>query len=354
MPKDEPDAAHETVPLPDNIHSIDYTNLYSEGLALTCAYNAGIIDDLVGEETRLTLLGRMTTDAFNFIIRNQVDSQSNYPIHVENAQCEIDAGFESRNYLVLVEAKNLSVESFIIRQLYYPYRLWHERVPNKQIVPILMVFSDDIFTFYRFTFDDPLDYSSIRLDAIRRYKIAADTISETDVSRVFSSITPLPEPSITFPQADRFENILDLLASLDEGDMTKNDIIDKFSFVSRQANYYTDAARYLGLVDKYSEGGEIYYALNKDATALIRRRHREKYLGLIRLILERPIFHEVFQVMANTGVIPPDDVIVPILEKHIASLGGTTLPRRAQTVRSWIKWIWKMTNNVLASGYRKN
>lgn len=36
---------------PTHIESIDYTNLYSESSALNCAFNTGIISNLVDEET---------------------------------------------------------------------------------------------------------------------------------------------------------------------------------------------------------------------------------------------------------------------------------------------------------------
>ena len=47
------DSEIEVIPFefPPGIESIDYTNLYSESSALHCAFNIGIIDDLVGEKT---------------------------------------------------------------------------------------------------------------------------------------------------------------------------------------------------------------------------------------------------------------------------------------------------------------
>ncbi|MDJ0553880.1 MAG: hypothetical protein QNJ68_05490 [Microcoleaceae cyanobacterium MO_207.B10] len=117
---------------PPDIESIDYRNLYSENSALLCAFNLGIIDDLVGAEAKFTISGRMSTGSFKFSI---INSQANQPysINFENYQCEIDAGFETDNYLILIEAKNYKVEDFLIRQLYYPYRLWLEKISKKVV-----------------------------------------------------------------------------------------------------------------------------------------------------------------------------------------------------------------------------
>ena len=87
-----------------------------------CAFNIGIIDDLVGEKTAYTVSVKMSTESFDFNIINSLANEP-YSIKVENSQCEIDAGFESENYFVLIEPKKYLIEDFLIRQLYYPYRL---------------------------------------------------------------------------------------------------------------------------------------------------------------------------------------------------------------------------------------
>ena len=115
------DSEIEVIPFefPPGIESIDYTNLYSEISALHCAFNIGIIDDLLGEKTAYTVSGRMSTEFFDFNIINSLANKP-YSIKVKNSQCEIDAGFESNNYFVLIEAKNYAIDDFLIRQLYYP------------------------------------------------------------------------------------------------------------------------------------------------------------------------------------------------------------------------------------------
>ena len=76
----------------------------------------------MGENAILTIMGRMGTKAFNYHIDQTGGAP--YPISVQKAQCEIDGGFEGGTTLALVEAKNKITDDFLIRQLYYPYRLW--------------------------------------------------------------------------------------------------------------------------------------------------------------------------------------------------------------------------------------
>src|SRR4028119_2047681 len=127
--------------LPPGIESIDYTNLYSESSALHCAFNIGIIDDLFGEKTAYTVSGRMSTESFDFNIINSLANKA-YSIKVKNSQCEIDAGFESENYFVLIESKKYAIYDFLMRQLYYPYRLWSKKITKKEVIPVVMTYSD--------------------------------------------------------------------------------------------------------------------------------------------------------------------------------------------------------------------
>ncbi|MDR2659374.1 MAG: hypothetical protein LBC27_05220 [Spirochaetaceae bacterium] len=54
----------------------------------------------------------------------------NQKIIVESVQTEVDAGYEGKNQIVLIEAKNSQTKNTIIRQLYYPYRQWQYHSMN--------------------------------------------------------------------------------------------------------------------------------------------------------------------------------------------------------------------------------
>lgn len=59
----------------------------------------------------------------------------------------------------------------------------------------------------------------------------------------------MEEPKLPFPQADSFERVINLCELLKQkGFISKNDITQNYDFDYRQTNYYSSAARYLGLI----------------------------------------------------------------------------------------------------------
>lgn len=342
--KVEYDSEIEVIPFefPAEIESIDYKDLYSESSALHCAFNIGIIHDLVGEKTKYTVSGRMSTESFDFNI-NIINSLANepYSIKVKNSQCEIDAGFESDHYFILIESKNYSIEDFLIRQLYYPYRLWSKKI-TKKVIPVLMTYSNDVFSFFIYEFSNDKDYNSLRLREQKNYTIAPEEIQRSDVDLVFNNIKVIPEPDVPFPQADKFERVVDLLSLLLERDLSKDDITENYEFERRDTDYYTNAGLYIGLIekDKSSTRKKSIFRLTSEGRSILRKRPKLKYLDLINKILERQVFYLVFELTLKLGEIPPEDAICKIISENRPDINDTTIKRRCYTVRCWISWIW--------------
>ncbi|MFB8798511.1 MAG: translation elongation factor [Microcoleus sp.] len=330
----------EVIPVefPAEIESIDYTNLYSESSALHCAFNIGIIDDLVGEKTAYTVSGRMSTESFDFNINHPANKP--YSIKVKNSQCEIDAGFESDKYFVLIEAKNYAIDDFLIRQLYYPYRLWSKKI-TKKVIPVLMTYSNDVFSFFIYEFSNDRDYNSLRLREQKNYTIAPEQILRNDVAHVFNNIEVIAEPDVPLPQADKFERVVDLLSLLLEKDLTQDDITENYEFNVRQTQYYTAAGRYIGLIDKYQNPvtRKVTFGLTNEGRSILGMRHKLKYLALIKKILEHEVFHQVFELTFDGGEIPSKDAICQVISKYHLQIQDTTIERRYCTVRSWVSWI---------------
>src|SRR4028118_2340462 len=280
------DSEIEVIPFdfPPGIESIDYTNLYSESSALHCAFTIGIIDDLVGEKTAYTVSGRMSTESFDFNIINSLANEP-YSIKVENSQCEIDAGFESENYFVLIESKKYWIEDFLIRQLYYPYRLWSKKI-TKKVIPVLMTYSNDIFSFFIYEFSKDEDYNSLKLREQKNYTIAPEEIQRSDVALVLNNIKVIAEPDVPFPQADKFERVVDLLSLLLERDLTKDDITENYEFDRRQTDYYTNAGLYIGLIENYKDSltKKVTFRLTSEGRSILQKRPKLKYLELINKI----------------------------------------------------------------------
>ncbi|WP_062428749.1 type II restriction enzyme [Treponema endosymbiont of Eucomonympha sp.] len=154
-----PNCRPTPVTIPD-LETVDHANLYSEASALLFAYNSGIIKDVVNTagEIHYTVGGRMSSGCFDYVINRKNSETKTQKIAVENSQIEIDAGYEFAGGFCIVEAKNIAVEEILIRQLYYPYRLWKSKI-SKPVLPVLMVFSSDVFHFFQYRFEDVSQYN---------------------------------------------------------------------------------------------------------------------------------------------------------------------------------------------------
>lgn len=332
----------KSVESPLDIESIDSTNLYSESSALHFAFNTGVINDLAGEETFYTVSGRMSTDKFSFNIGSAVGN-SPYLIDVVNSQCEVDGGFEGKNAFLLIEAKNHLVDDLLVRQLYYPYRLWSSKLRNKKVIPILMTYSYDEFSFFIYEFEDDLNYNSLTLVEQKNYVIGSEEIERDDVFDVLTKLNLVAEPNeVPFPQADRFERVVDLLSLLMEKDLERDEITQNYQFDTRQTQYYTDACRYIGLITKYRNPltKEIGFCLTDEGRVILGKRHKKKYLALIRKILQHKVFYKVFELAVNSGEIPSGDEVCKVMSESGLDIGDSTVRRRSRTVRKWIEWVW--------------
>ena len=147
------------IDFPNYLESIKHDNITSESTALNCAYVTGIIEDFVeDEEIKPTVSGRMSSLSFDFNIKTQ---KSNLNITVNNSQVEIDGGYEGVSSLSLIEAKNSISKDFLIRQMFYPYKLWNNKI-TKEIKPIFLTYSNGIFHFREYVFEDPNHYNSLK------------------------------------------------------------------------------------------------------------------------------------------------------------------------------------------------
>lgn len=333
--------------LPDYIESINTSDLYSESACLNCAYASGIIDDLCGGHALPAVSGRMSSDAFKFRIKSS--NQEKYQeIEVKNSQVEIDGGYESENALVLIEAKNYSADDFLIRQLYYPYRLWNSKI-RKPVVPVFMTFSNDMFSFFVFEFRDISTYNSINLIKQKNYIIAPEPISLDDIYNILISSETETEPKIPFPQCNNFYRIVDLISLLaDKNELLPEEITSNYAFVPRQTEYYTNGAKYLGLLEKVkNENDEIVFQLTDLGKQIMSKRHKDKSLGIVKQILKHEAFNKVLKEYFRKSSPLSNHEISEIMKDcalyHVDSLN--TIERRAQTVSKWIDWILDLQGN---------
>lgn len=320
--------------LPDFIETIDPDNIYSESNALNVALLSGMIEDCVGEKVVETIQGKMRANAFDFFIDgcNGVNK-----IIIEKPAMEIDGGYEGEKNVVLVEAKNYLPDDFIIRQLYYPYRHWCEKV-RKKVTPVFFGYENGVYNFFIYEFEDKNKYNSLNLIDIKRYLISSESSDEIK-KRIFDNlelVEETPQNVIPFPQADSFTKIIGLLEFV-EDDFDVHTITDLYEFDIRQGSYYITAAKYLGLV--YGNRGSYNLTpLGKSILDLDLKSRNEK---LIELILRHKVFYFSYKHYLENGEIPDKKFIIDLMRKFtdIPEESCEVFNRRSSTVRGWLEWI---------------
>ena len=190
----------------------------------------------------------------------------------------------------------------------------------------------------------------------QEYSVCDSLIKEEDIRNIQSHIEIAPEPTVTFPQADSFERVINTCELLADHDFSRGEFQATYDFDNRQVNYYTDAGRYLGLIKKYTRteyeekesGGEIKnisklvvcYTLTKEGRKLMEKNYTQRQLTLCRAILSHRIFHKIFGEYLAIGKFPSNERMDEIMKEcGLADLSDSTRKRRRQTVVAWLRWI---------------
>ena len=335
---DEPSTDVQKISIPAHIQSLMPQFLVSEAIALNCANACGILNDFLEDDELVpTVSGRMSSGGFRFNIDTAFGTKC---ITVNNSQIEIDAAYEGIHYLSLFEAKRDLSDDFLIRQLYYPFRVWSGRV-TKTVKPVFLIFSNGVFNLYQYQFDNPQNYNSLHLVKQKNYVIATE-IGLADIDNLLRTVPLVNEPDISFPQADRMSRIVNLIELLNEKPMSKQDITSEYAFDERQTNYYTDAGRYLGLIDKSRDSdGIILFQLSALGRRVMELEYKERQLAIVSQILAHKVFNETLRLHLECGEMPDKHTIVQIMKRsnlyHIEA--ESTYLRRSSTVIGWINWI---------------
>lgn len=136
----------------------------SEMQHLDFAYASSLIRTFMEDDSLvLTIRGRKYTPQFSFKIGQQL-------INVQSVQTEVDAGFEGRDKIVLIEAKNSSTNNTIIRQLFYPFKQWKLHT-KKEVFTLFFEKRGNHYFIWQYGFSNENDYNSIQLIKSARYVI---------------------------------------------------------------------------------------------------------------------------------------------------------------------------------------
>ena len=331
------------VELPD-YESIDVNNISSEANAINVLLLSGILDDFLGtSENVSTFNGRMGTGVFDF----EVDTHRNVKrrIHVDNAQCEIDGGFENDISVVIMEAKNVVHDDFHIRQLYYPYRLWKTRV-SKPIRLVFSIYSNQIYRLFEYRFRELEDYSSIELVKSKNYslqdtEISLDELIAVRKKTVITTDDNMDNTDIPFIQANSMDRVINLLENMYENPMTSQQIAELMDFLPRQSDYYFNAGKYIGLFEKKTDDKQVVVELTALGNRVFKLNYKERQLKLVSLILEHKIFAHFFDAVIESGELP-DTADIEKMMRALNVCNEPQINRRASSVYGWLKWIFTL------------
>lgn len=308
----------------------------SESQLLDMVYASRLLDEFLEESDQyLTVRGRLRSPAFDFVFPTRF---GDIEVNVAGVQVEVDGGYEG-NSLNLIEAKLGKREDFHVRQIYYPLRMWKERLPSKASQAVFITYSDRVVSLRLYDFAPLSNYGAIELKKAKDY-VLEDADEELNLASILNATKPEPAPEgVTFPQADDMVKVLDLVDATAAGVTSLEETTERYGFTERQALYYPTAARYLGFIESGRSERQLTQLGRTFASSSRATRHR--------LVIERlaalPVFRDaLIYTVNNAGTLPSTELVADWIADESSRIGlpltGSTPHRRAATVRSWIQW----------------
>lgn len=309
---------------------------------MNAALASGILGDFCGEELAPTITGKGRSGKFSFQLTTKLGIQQ---VIVDSAQIEVDAGYESASALWLFEAKRRLEDDFNLRQLYFPYRAWSQRV-SKTIRTVYLSYSNQVFDLYEFEFKSPTEILSGTLTRHQQYVLGdfhlpgVKGIGAVKRRRRASErpreLPSLPVPS---PQADDFGKVIALVEALCQAPLSVAEIAEEYGFDERQADYYFNAARFLGLARK---GPRRLRQITPLGLEILKLNYAQRHLRIAAILLQDPLIAWANAIWNKRGIPPTLDEFARKYERspHAERLKSSkTIRRRSQTLLSWLKWV---------------
>lgn len=196
-----------------------------------------------------------------------------------------------------------------------------------------------------YEFIDLKNYSSIQFLRQKNYSFEETTISEVDLHKVYRSTEVKPEPTdVPFIQANSFNIAISILEMVKDNPMTKEKIAENVGFNVRQADYYFNACKYLGLAEKTKDdSGRSVVVLTRLGKSLLEMPYKKRQLKYVSLMLEHEILSYSFELAINNGNIPDAKLLASKITE--LRLCHDSAERRASTVSAWTKWIFDLIND---------
>lgn len=339
----------EVLPIefPTFLESLNYRDITSEATAINCAFVSKILHDFTNERSLFpTVSGRMSSSSFSFDINSD---KGLFKVKVGNSQVEIDGGYEGDYSLNLIEAKNYISSDFLVRQLYYPYKLWNEKI-QKQVRPIFLTYSNGVFHLREYAFSNIEHYNSLVLIKQKKYAIQDGSFNLEALSKIIDKTKSVKEPEIPFPQADSFERVINLCELLKQKEfISKEDITQNYDFDARQTDYYSNAGKYLGLIDVGRDPltGQTGCFFTPKGKQVFNLNIIDRQKEFVKQIVSHKAFKETLKLYLDNGEMPNKEIIVEIMKRSkLYNVGlDSTYLRRASTIIGWINWILSQIEN---------
>lgn len=325
-----------------DLHSFETfpaNKIFSESQAIDYAFMASLISHFTQTSPlNLSIRGRLSSGNFSFELASVSKT-----LEVSNVQVEVDAGFESPDSVILIEAKIGSRENFNVRQLFYPYHQWVNRT-HKKVRTIFLTYSNSEYTLTEFAvgtvFGDLTKLSS------RTFTINENPIANINLLSLLTEISVEPDRDrIPIPQADDFEKIVDLIQFVDV-EKSPSEVAEYFGFTERQSDYYGSAAVHLGFVTRANQKF-VLTDVGKMFLQISSRGGRTRFV--LSQMLKREKIRRSFELLAARQLdfkqIKKHELAGIISDK--SNLSNSTVLRRATTVKAWMSWILKNANLTL-------
>ena len=322
---DTPQSRPLRAKMPKQIITINPKDLAHESAMLDAAKVSGILEKAFGEEVELTIRGRSRSPNFSFEF-------SGVPFPVSGVQVEVDGGYEGKSTVNLVEAKIGGRSNISVRQILYPQLSWEHNVRRKKLVKSYLCFYQaPILRFVPIVFEDGRcmpDHANEKCYLIERE-------ARLDIKSIRKDAdADLPTTQAPFPQADNFETVLAMFATIanaDEQTITKDELFEEFDVVHRQIDYYTNVLRWLGLAYIRNQIVQLT-PLGRDVADMP---HAERISMLAETIFSEPVFNFVLH--------HPQTPVPAGLFARWSVMSQSTQERRTQTVLAWIRYFKAQT-----------
>ena len=305
----------------------------SESQVIDAVYASGIFEDFIGEgDLPLTIRGRLRSKPFDFSLNTPKGILS---FDIDGVQIEVDSGYEG-DKVYLIEAKMGETDNFHMRQLYYPYRMWKEEGLTKEIIPIFLYYYDGIvsLTQYEFTNDDFYDsYCEVQS---KQYSFESEPIvnSLEDILAGIALADTSEMEDVPFPQANDLKKVRDVINLIYSGINSRDAIAAYWDIEGRQGDYYANAARYLGFVERENQG----WALTEMGCHYLELPTSRRKRCFVEAILKRTVFYKLATIMFEEKNIPDNQIIKSVIIMH-TGVSDNTAGRRSSTVKSWLQFI---------------